>query len=194
MIVPTAETTRQGYLLNIHVLAQKGMLYVGKAGTGKTTNVKDFLNTINPDTTLFATMSFNSYTDSRTLQVVLESQVGKRAGKTFGPPIGKKLIYFMDDMNMPQRDKYLTQAPICLIRQIVDYQLVYNREALEEKKEIVDTMFFGAMNPKSGSFTIDLRLSRHMTLVSCLTAEKEILKTIYLQILDNHMSHFDKPN
>jgi dynein heavy chain len=100
----------------------------------------------------------------------------------------------MDDMNMPQRDKYLTQAPICLIRQIVDYQLVYNREALEEKKEIVDTMFFGAMNPKSGSFTIDLRLSRHMTLVSCLTAEKEILKTIYLQILDNHMSHFDKPN
>lgn len=67
MIVPTAETTRQGFLLNIHVLAHKGMLYVGKAGTGKTTNVKDFLNTINADTTLFATMSFNSYTDSRTL-------------------------------------------------------------------------------------------------------------------------------
>lgn len=192
LIVPTAETTRQGFLLNLHVLAQKGMLYVGKAGTGKTTNVKNFLNTINPETTLFAQMSFNSYTDSRTLQVVLESQLGKRAGKTFGPPIGKSLIYFLDDMNMPQRDKYLTQAPICLIRQIIDYQLVYNREALEEKKEIVDTMFFGAMNPKSGSFTIDLRLSRHMTLVSCLTAEKEILKTIYLQILDNHMSHFDK--
>lgn len=73
LIVPTAETTRQGYLLNIHVLARKGMLYVGKAGTGKTTNIRDFLNKVNQDQTLFASMSFNSYTDSRTLQVVLES-------------------------------------------------------------------------------------------------------------------------
>jgi hypothetical protein len=54
-------------------------------------------------------------------------------------------------------------------------------------------MFFGCMNPKSGSFAIDLRLSRHMTLVSCLTAEKDILKAIYQQILENHMLQgFDK--
>jgi dynein heavy chain len=193
LIVPTAETTRQNFLMDLHVQAKKGVLYVGKAGTGKTTNVKDFLGTLNQDVTLFASSSFNSYTDSRMLQAVLEGQVGKRAGKNFGPPIGKSLIYFLDDLNMPQRDKYLTQAPICLIRQIIDYKLVYNREALEEQKFLQDVMFFGCMNPKSGSFTIDLRLSRHLTLVSCLTAEKEILTTIYQQILANHMKDFDKP-
>jgi len=48
------------------------------------------------------------------------------------------------------------------------------------------------MNPKSGSFVVDLRLSRHFTLVSCLTAEREILRTIYFQILDNHLCTFEK--
>jgi dynein heavy chain len=192
LIIPTSATTCQRFLLNMHMLARKGMLYVGKAGTGKTTNIKDYLSTINTETTLCASMSFNSYTDSKTLQALLESQIVKQAGKIYGPPPGKVLIYFLDDLNMPQRDKYMTQAPISLIRQIVDHELVYNREALEEQKFIQGTMFFGAMNPKSGSFYIDTRLSRHLTLVSCLTAEVDVLTQIYLQILSDHMKPFDK--
>lgn len=47
------------------------------------------------------------------------------------------------------------------------------------------------MNPKSGSFIVDLRLSRHFSLFSCLTAEREILNTIYFQILDSHLCTFD---
>jgi dynein heavy chain len=53
-------------------------------------------------------------------------------------------------------------------------------------------MFTACQNPKSGSFNVDLRLTRHFTMISCLTAEKEILTTIYHQILDNHFSTFDK--
>lgn len=47
------------------------------------------------------------------------------------------------------------------------------------------------MNPKSGSFYVDLRLTRHLTLFACLTAEKDILATIYYQILDSHLCTFD---
>lgn len=53
-------------------------------------------------------------------------------------------------------------------------------------------MFTACQNPKSGSFNVDPRLTRHMTMISCLTAEKEILQTIYHQILDNHFCTFDK--
>jgi dynein heavy chain len=90
------------------------------------------------------------------------------------------MIYFLDDLNMPKVDKYLTQQPISLIRQIIDYGIVYDRDHLEEKKHLVDVMFAACMNPKSGSFYVDLRLSRHFTTISCLTADREILKTIYL--------------
>jgi len=179
LVVPTAETTRQAYIMDLHVKANKGVLYVGQAGTGKTVNINNFLSKVDPETVQFTTTSFNSYTDSRTLQDIIEGAVGSQTRTRKGPPTGKVMIYFLDDLNMPQKDKYLTQAPICLIRQILDYQLIYNREALEESFELVGTIFFGCMNPKSGSFAIDLRLSRHMTLVSCLTAETDILKAIY---------------
>lgn len=179
--------------MNMHVKARKGVLYVGSAGTGKTTIIKDFFSTLDKEYVLNASINFNSYTDSRALQVVIESNVDKRAGRTYGPPPNKTLIYFMDDLNMPYVDKYGTQSPICLIRQIIDYGLIYDRDHLEEKKILVDCMFAACMNPKSGSFYIDLRLSRHLSLFSCLTAEKEILYTIYHQILNQHLQSFE-PN
>ena len=94
---------------------------------------------------------------------------------------------------MPYVDKYGTQSPICLIRQIIDYGLIYDRDHLEEKKLLVDVMFAACMNPKSGSFYVDLRLTRHLSLFAMLTAEKEILITIYYQILNQHLQSFE-PN
>lgn len=118
--------------------------------------------------------------------------VDRRAGRAYGPAPGKTLVYFMDDLNMPYVDKYGTQSPICLARQIIDHGIVYDREHLDEQKLLQDVMFTACMNPKAGSFHIDGRLSRHFTLVSCLTAERDILKTIYAQILGDHLSAFDK--
>jgi len=43
------------------------------------------------------------------------------------------------------------------------------------------------LNPKSGSFVIDLRLTRHFTMVALTLPEKEILNTIYGQIMTNHL-------
>ena len=40
----------------------------------------------------------------------------------FAPPGTKKLIYFVDDFNMPSPDKYGTQSAIELLRQQVRKQ------------------------------------------------------------------------
>lgn len=93
---------------------------------------------------------------------------------------------------MPYLDKYGTQSPICLVRQIIDYGVVYDRDHLEEKKQLVDIMFVACQNPRAGSFNVDMRLTRHFTLQSCTTAEKSILIMIYHQILENHLRNFDK--
>jgi len=39
----------------------------------------------------------------------------------YGPSGGRRLVYFVDDMNMPFVDKYDTQSAIELLRQMVDY-------------------------------------------------------------------------
>lgn len=108
IVVPTAETTRQRFILDMHVKSKKGVLYVGSAGTGKTTILKDYFSTLDKELVNNAAINFNSYTDSKALQTVLEGNVDKRAGKSYGPPPGRILIYFMDDLNMPYVDKYGT--------------------------------------------------------------------------------------
>lgn len=92
----------------MHTRKKKGVLYVGSAGTGKTTVIRDYFSTLDKEYTLSSSINFNSYTDSKALQTVIESNVDKRAGRTFGPPPNKVLIYFMDDLNMPYVDKYGT--------------------------------------------------------------------------------------
>jgi len=67
MVVPTAETARQRFLLDLHVGAKRGILYVGSAGTGKTTNIKDYFSTLDKENTLSAAINFNNYTDSKAL-------------------------------------------------------------------------------------------------------------------------------
>lgn len=67
IIVPNIDITRQKFILDLHVKARKPSLFVGSAGTGKTTVVKDFLTNIDPETLMSVTINFNSYTDSLTL-------------------------------------------------------------------------------------------------------------------------------
>lgn len=52
---------------------------------------------------------------------VLEKPLEKKAGRNYGPPNGRRLIYFIDDMNMPEVDTYGTVQPHTLIRQHMDY-------------------------------------------------------------------------
>ena len=85
-------------------------LLIGSAGCGKTQITKGLLNelTSKTDDYLQQIINFNYYTDSMLLQSILEQQLEKRTGKIFGP-VGKfKLIYFIDDLNMPALDKYDT--------------------------------------------------------------------------------------
>ena len=39
---------------------------------------------------------------SEMLQGILEKPLEKKAGRNYGPPGSKKIIYFIDDMNMPE--------------------------------------------------------------------------------------------
>jgi len=64
-------------------------------------------------------MNFSSRTTSLDVQRNLEANVEKRTKDNFGPPLGKKLLVFIDDMNMPQvgvatpRVKFAQSQPLC---------------------------------------------------------------------------------
>ena len=69
---------------------------------------------------LLLNMNFSSRTTSLDVQRNLEANVEKRTKDTYGPPPGKRLIVFIDDMNMPQVDEYGTQQPIALLKLLLE--------------------------------------------------------------------------
>lgn len=186
-LVNTAETTKLRYFIDMLIAAKHPVMLVGGAGSGKSVIMADKLNTLSAryDVT---NVPFNFYTTSEMLQTVLEKPLEKKAGKNFGPPGNKTMIYFIDDMNMPEVDSYGTVQPHTLVRQFMDYQHWYDRTKLI-LKDIHNCQFVSCMNPTAGSFTINPRLQRHFCTFAVNFPGYEAMYHIYYSILSQHLQN-----
>jgi len=110
--VHTAETTRLRYFLDLLLLRKRPVMLVGAAGTGKTVLINDRVSSLGEDDYMVTNIPFNFYTTSEMLQHVMEQPLEKKAGRNYGPPGTKSLIYFVDDMNMPEVSSYYL-ATLC---------------------------------------------------------------------------------
>lgn len=61
---------------------------------------------------------------------MIEGKLEKRRKNVIGAPLGKRVIIFVDDLNMPKLDTYGSQPPIELLRQYQDFGGMYDREKL----------------------------------------------------------------
>ena len=128
----------------------------------------------------------------------------------FGPPGAKRLVYFIDDVNMPFVDKYDTQSAIELLRQSLDYRGWFDkvqtpacgqqanvrslmflcsaeRDIIGEQvkivlKEVTNIQYSACMNPTAGSFHITPRMQRHFATFAVQMPSLEIARQA-LQLL-----------
>ena len=155
-LVHNSETIRIKYFLDMLVEIKFPVMLIGLAGSGKTLLVNEKLGQMD-ENYLISNVPFNFYYSSEMTQKILEKPLEKKAGKNYGPPGNKKLIYFLDDMNMPEVDKYGTVGPHTIIRQHIDYGHWYCKNKLSQK-DIHNCQYVACMNPSAGSFTINPRL------------------------------------
>ncbi|TMS10512.1 Dynein heavy chain 11, axonemal [Larimichthys crocea] len=185
VLVHTAETVRLRYFMDLLLERRQPLMLVGNAGVGKTALVRNKLDCL-PESFMTAKVPFNYYTTSLMLQVILEQPLEKRAGRSYSPVGNRRMVYFIDDMNMPAVDSYGTVQPHTLIRQHLDYQHWYDRQKLT-LKEIHNTQYVACMNPTAGSFNINPRLQRHFSVFAVNFPSSEAQMSIYSQILGGHL-------
>uniref|UniRef100_A0A8C0E5M4 Dynein axonemal heavy chain 9 n=1 Tax=Balaenoptera musculus TaxID=9771 RepID=A0A8C0E5M4_BALMU len=185
-LVHTSETIRVCYFLERLLARRRPVMLVGTAGTGKSVLVGARLASLDAEEYLVKNVPFNYYTTSAMLQAVLEKPLEKKAGRKYGPAGNKKLICFIDDVNMPEVDAYGTARPHAIIRQHLDYGHWYDRNKLS-LKEVMNVQYVSCMNPTAGSFTINPRLQRHFSVFAVSFPGADALSSIYCTILTQHL-------
>lgn len=122
ILVPTTDTVKFKYLLDKLVRGSRNVLVSGETGVGKSVVVHDFIGTLSGDEFVYSTMNFSAQTASKNLlDLFMDKDKFMRKKKDLlGPPAGRKMVVFVDDINMPALERYGAQPPNELLRQIID--------------------------------------------------------------------------
>lgn len=188
IVVPTADSVRNNYLLDELMSAGKHVLMVGGTGTGKTVNVTRYLQSLSADAYIPISISFSAQTSANQTQDMLDAKMEKRRKGVYGPPTGKKYIIYVDDLNMPKREKYFAQPPLELMRQWFDQGGWYDRKFLVFRS-IIDIQFVASMGPPGGGRNpITARFVRHFNVVGYAELGDDSKMTIFSTILGNFLA------
>ncbi|XP_008209980.1 dynein heavy chain 2, axonemal [Nasonia vitripennis] len=188
--VPTVDTIRYDYLVNVLLTNGFPVLLVGPVGTGKTSTAQSVVGALDPHKYSLLVLNMSAQTSSRNVQEAIESRVEKRTKGIFVPGGGKTMIAYMDDFNMPMKDTYGSQPPLELIRQWIGYGFWYDRQN-QSQKFVQKMQLIGSMGPPGGGRnTVTNRLISKFNLVNMtFPAEKQIAR-IYGTMLNQQLLDF----
>nr|CAD7258338.1 unnamed protein product [Timema shepardi] len=186
MLVPTTDTVRFGYILERLMSVSKPVLLTGLTGVGKSVIAKEVLMRLAQGGSYIpVALNFSAQTTSSRTQEILEMKLEKKKRTLLGAPAGKKIILFVDDVNMPKLDTYGSQPPIELLRQYLDFHGLYDREKLFWK-DIQDVIITAACAPPGGGRNpLTPRFVRHFAMLLISSPTETTLKSIMRGFLED---------
>ncbi|XP_043531479.1 dynein axonemal heavy chain 6-like [Chiloscyllium plagiosum] len=128
---------------------------------------------------LVTTMLFSTHTTSAQTQTQILKQLVKKSRNRRIPPKNKKVIVFLDDLNMPAIEQYGAQPPLELIRQFLDLGGFFDIKKLKWLR-VEDVTLVAACAPPSGARTeLSQRLLKHFSIFTLPQPSTNSLQHIF---------------
>ena len=183
--VATPSTASITFWMNALATGGYPVMLCGPSGTGKTQTVKGLLQGLEPDKGLSATINLNLRSSCSGTLSAIKSRLKRQTASLLAPPDEATMVYFIDDLNLPEREMYGAQPPLELLRQLLEYSLWYEPVTFS-LMTIVNCQYITAMNPKIGSLAVSPRLQRWFTTFAQAMPDLASLSTIYQTFLAGH--------
>ncbi|EDW30259.1 GL17927 [Drosophila persimilis] len=182
IVVPTLDTVRHESLLYTWLAEHKPLVLCGPPGSGKTMTLFSALRAL-PDMEVVG-LNFSSATTPELLLKTFDHYCEYRKtpnGVVLSPvQIGKWLVLFCDEINLPDMDSYGTQRVISFLRQLVEHKGFY-RASDQAWVSLERIQFVGACNPPTdpGRKPLSHRFLRHVPIIYVDYPGETSLKQIY---------------
>ncbi|KAN0138520.1 Dynein heavy chain and region D6 of dynein motor domain containing protein [Lactarius tabidus] len=182
VVVPTVDTVRHEEVLYSWLSEHKPLMLCGPPGSGKTMTLFSALRKL-PDMEIVG-LNFSSATTPELILKTFEQYCEYRKtpnGVLLAPiQLGRWLVVFCDEINLPATDKYGTQRVISFIRQLVESGGFYRTTDMSWVK-LERIQFVGACNPPTdpGRVPLSHRFLRHAPLIMVDYPGEISLKQIY---------------
>jgi len=137
-------------------------------------------------------LNFSAQTSANQTQDIIDGKTKRRRKGVYGPPPGRRMVVFVDDLNMPAKEEYGAQPPIEILRQWMDHEGWYDRGDKEQAfMRIIDIQFVAAMGPPGGGRTqISQRYVRHFNILGFVPFAPEQLERIFATIMSWSLQSF----